>query len=68
MYSQHDSSGASAQILTILKPETATFSSILLEAFCQAFSRKSGNRIPASSPTNQILKHTGEHYVRHHLF
>ena len=25
MYSQHDSSGASAQILTILKPETATF-------------------------------------------
>ena len=41
MYSQHDSNRALPQILTISKPETATFQSILIAGFCRAFCLKS---------------------------
>ena len=46
MYSQHDSSGAQEINITVFYCKTATFSTILREALCQAFSRESGNRIP----------------------
>ena len=46
-YYQHDSSGTLPQILTISKPETATFPSILIAGFCQAFCRKS---LPPEAP------------------
>ena len=51
MYSQHDSSGTKEINFTFFYCKTASFSSILREAFwLHLFLEKGGNSLPASPP------------------